>query len=183
MSALADRHRKLAAAFTARVEAVPPDRWNNPSPCPDWTARDVVGHVAGNCGRFLGMVGKELPPGPSMQDDPLGAWISARDALQTALDDPAVATLEYEGAFGKSTLEQSVDGFQNVDLVVHGWDLARAAGLDDRLDPEAVHEVFVRVRPLDDMLRSPGAMGPRLEPPPGADEQTQLLAFLGRRSW
>ena len=183
MSEIAERHRTLAAGFTARVEAVPDDRWSNPSPCPEWTVRDVVGHVAGNCGRFLGMVGKELPPGPSVEDDPLGAWTSARDALQAALDDPAVATLEYEGAFGRSTLEKSVDGFQTIDLVVHGWDLARATGGDERIDPDAVHEVFGRVRPMDDMLRSPGAMGPKLEPPPGADEQTQLLAFLGRRSW
>ncbi|MFP5319015.1 MAG: TIGR03086 family metal-binding protein [Acidimicrobiia bacterium] len=183
MSQIADRHRRLAAGFTARVEAVPPDRWESPSPCPGWTARNLVEHVAGNCGTFLGMVGKELPPGPDPADDPLGAWTSARDALQAALDDPAVATLEYEGAFGRSTLERAVDGFQSLDLIVHGWDLARATGGDERIDPGDVHHLFERVKPLDEVMRQPGAIGAKLEAPEGADEQTQLLAFLGRRSW
>lgn len=183
MSEIAERHRRLAAGFTARVEAVAPDRWEDPSPCPGWTARNLVEHVTGNCGTFLGMVGKELPPGPDPSDDPVGAWASARDALQAALDDPAVATLEYEGVFGRSTLEQAVDGFQSLDLIVHGWDLARATGGDERIDPEDVRDLFERVKPLDDVMRQPGAIGHKLEPPEGADEQTQLLAFLGRRSW
>ena len=183
MSEVAERHRRLAAGFTARVEAVPSDRWQSPSPCPGWTARDVVDHVAGNCGRFLGMVGKEPPPAPAVADDPLRAWVSARDALQAALDDPGVATLEYEGAFGTSTLEKAVDGFQSVDLVVHGWDLARATGGNEHIDPETARELLDHLLPMDGMLRSPGAMGPKLDPPPGADDQARLLAFLGRRCW
>ena len=35
---------------------------------------------------------------------------------------------------------------------------------------------------MDEMLRSPGAMQAKLEPPAGADEQTQLLAFMGRKA-
>jgi hypothetical protein len=31
-------------------------------------------------------------------------------------------------------------------------------------------------------MRGPGAFGPELTPPPGADEQTKLLAFLGREA-
>ena len=29
-------------------------------------------------------------------------------------------------------------------------------------------------------MRGPTVFGPEIEPPPGADRQTQLLAFLGR---
>jgi len=72
--------------------------------------------------------------------------------------------------------------FGFIDLAVHSWDLARAAGLDDRLDPEDVHRTFELVEPMDDMLRTPGVCGPRLDAAPGADEQTRLLAFLGRRA-
>jgi len=64
--------------------------------------------------------------------------------------------------------------------VVHSWDLARATGGDEQLDPAEVHKVFEALRPLGDKLRSPGAFGPAVDPPKGADEQTELLAFLGR---
>ena len=65
-------------------------------------------------------------------------------------------------------------------MLIHTWDLARAAGLDERLDPTEVHRVFETMKPMDEKMRAPGAIGPKLEPPPGADEQTQLLAFMGR---
>ncbi len=180
MTEISDRFRRRAAAFTERVDAVPPDRWESQSPCDDWVARDIVRHMVTNAQRFLGFVDRELPSGPSVDDDPGGAWANARDAIQAGLDDPAVATLEFYGMSGKQTFGQAVDRFGGPDLVVHSWDLARATGLDDRLDPHDVHAILEAMQPMDEMMRGPGAFGPKLEPPPGADEQTRLLAFLGR---
>ncbi|MGH9105332.1 MAG: TIGR03086 family metal-binding protein [Acidimicrobiales bacterium] len=184
MSEIAERFRRLSADFTARVTAVPADRWTNPSPCEGWTARDVAGHLIGNVGFFFNLVGKEPPAGPSGEDDPVEAWLTARDALQSALDDPDAAGPEYDSQAmgGRGTFEQAVDRFGNLDVLVHTWDLARAAGLDERLDPDEVHRAFQAVLPMDAMLRSPGACGPKLEALPGADEQTRFLAFLGRRA-
>ena len=45
MSEEAERFKALASAFTERVEAVPPDRWDSPAPCEGWVARDVVRHL------------------------------------------------------------------------------------------------------------------------------------------
>ena len=177
---VSDRYRKLAEDFTAKVEAVPSDRWESPSPCEGWTARDVVRHMTGNVDYFFGAIGRERPPAPSVDDDPAGAWASARDAMQAALDDPDVAGTEYDGFFGRTTLEASVNQFMCVDLLVHAWDLARAAGIDERLDADEVHQVFEAVQPLDEVLRAPNAFGPKVEAPADADEQTRLLAFLGR---
>ena len=67
------------------------------------------------------------------------------------------------------------------DTLVHTWDLARAIGQDERLDADAVTFSFDALRPNDEAIRGPGSYGPRLDPPPGADEQTRFLAFLGRR--
>ena len=107
-----------------------------------------------------------------------------RAAAKGALDDPEVAGSEYESQAlgGRGTLEQAVDRFGNFDVLVHTWDLARAAGLDERLDPDEVHRAFQAALPMDAMLRSPGVCGPRIDPPAGADEQTRFLAFLGRRA-
>ena len=119
---------------------------------------------------------------PSVEDDPLAAWVAARDATQAALDDPSIASREYEGFVGKSTFEKGVEQFICTDLIVHGWDLARAAGLDERIDPQDLADVRAAMAPMGDALRSPRAFGPEIEVPAEADEQTKLLAFLGRRA-
>ncbi|HLI73723.1 MAG TPA: hypothetical protein VKU86_07570, partial [Acidimicrobiales bacterium] len=86
-----------------------------------------------------------------------------------------------DGITGRSTFEAAVGRFLCMDLVVHGWDLARSAGLDERIAPEDVGRVRKQAEEFGDALRSPGAFGPVVDAPNGADEQAQLLAFLGRR--
>lgn len=182
MSHVADRYRKLAAGMEERIAAVPEDRWSNQSPCEDWTARDVVRHLVDTPPMFFGFVGQDAPTGgPSVDEDPVGAFTNVRDAVQAALDDPTVADRPFEGMFGPSTFAKSVDQFLCADLVVHAWDLARATGQDERLDPDEVHAVFEALQPMDDAMRGPGAFGPKIEPPAGADEQTRFLCFLGRK--
>jgi TIGR03086 family protein len=182
MSAVADRYRKLADQMQARIAAVPADLWSSPSPCEDWTARDVVKHLVETPAMFFGMIDQPAPSGgPSVEDDPLGAFVHVRQATEAALDDPAVAERGFDGFMGHSTFEQAIDRFQSADLVIHQWDLARAVGQDETLDSGEVHGLFEAMKPMDKMLRSPGAFGPKVEPPAGADEQTQLLCFLGRR--
>jgi uncharacterized protein (TIGR03086 family) len=66
------------------------------------------------------------------------------------------------------------------DLVVHGWDLARAIGADERIDAELVEACATWFAPMEEAYRSAGAIGPRVETPPGADPQTRLLAVFGR---
>ena len=177
----ADRYRRRAEVFTARVEAVPDDGWSNPTPCEGWTVAELVAHVAEAAGLFLGLVDREAPAGPSAADDPVGAWKASRDAIQAGLDDPEIAGLTYEGEMGQATFAMAIDRFASSDLVIHTWDLARATRQDERLDPDDVHEIFEAMKPADEMLRQPGAFGPKIEPPEGADEQTRFLAFLGRR--
>jgi uncharacterized protein (TIGR03086 family) len=181
MSEIADRYRRRAAGLTSRVAAVRNDRWSAPAPCEGWTARDVVGHLADGADMFLERVGRAVPRDGAAEPDPVALWAATRDTTQAALDDPEVAATEYDSPMGRSTFERGVDQFVSFDVLVHTWDLARATGGDERLDPRDVHEVFEAARPIDDMLRTPGVCGPKIDPPPAADEQTQLLAFLGRR--
>src|SRR4051794_37983418 len=129
METIVERYDRLASAFAAKIEAVPPDRWDAPSPCEGWTARDVVRHVSETPGLFLGFVGHELGDLPG---DPAAGFATARRRVRSALLDPAIATAEYEGFMGRMTFAEGTDRFINFDLVVHAWDLARAAGLDDR---------------------------------------------------
>jgi uncharacterized protein (TIGR03086 family) len=119
---------------------------------------------------------------PSVDDDAIAAWSAARDGLQRALDDPAIATKEYDGFAGHSTFEKGVDQFICTDLIVHRWDIARATGLDEHIDPQDIADVREKMAPMEHLLRSPRAFGPEVEVPASADEQAKFLAYLGRRA-
>ena len=67
------------------------------------------------------------------------------------------------------------------DVLIHTWDIARATGVDETLDADEVHRMLVGIEPYDEMLRSSGQYGPRVAVPDDADEQTRLLAFIGRQ--
>jgi hypothetical protein len=63
---------------------------------------------------------------------------------------------------------------------VHGWDLSRAAGLDERIDPAELDRLWESVEAFGDQIRSESAFGPPVNVPAGASEQDKLLAHLGR---
>lgn len=182
-AAVADRHRTLAEAFGATIAAVPADRWESPSPCVKWTARDVVRHLVDVQSTFLRLVGRELGEVPSVDDDPAAAWRAASAVMQAELDDPVRAAAEFSGYVGRSTLAEAVDRFVCFDLVIHRWDLARAVGLDVRLPPAEVPRLQTVAEDFGVAIRDHGVCGAALTPPAGADEQTRLLAYLGRQAW
>ena len=179
---IADEHRRIAGQFTTTVEGVPPTAWDNPAPVEGWVARDVVRHLVEWFPAFLdGATGITLPAGPSVDDDPAGAWRTQTDAVQALLDDQATAEREYDlPHIGRMPLEQAVDMIYTADVFMHRWDLARATGQDETLDPEKCAEMLAGMLPMDDVLRQSGQYGPRVAVPDDADVQTKLLAFIGR---
>jgi uncharacterized protein (TIGR03086 family) len=114
--------------------------------------------------------------------DPNAAFAAASAAVQADLDDPERRVAGFEGFAGPTTFEEAVDRFLSFDLVVHGWDLAKATGQEAHIPDEDVAGALDSAKAFGPALRSPGVMGPELEAPPDADEQTKLLAFLGRQA-
>jgi hypothetical protein len=111
MSGRSDRYRRLAQAVTDKIRSVPEERSPNASPCPGWTARDVVRHLVPTQGMFAGFVGLTLEPGPDVDADPLGAWTAASTQLQAHLDVPETADRQFQGFSGATTLAEAVDRF------------------------------------------------------------------------
>ncbi len=178
MGEISERYRRVAGRFTQRAGAVPDGAWENPAPCDGWLARDVVRHMVE---WVPGVLGLDVPDGPSVDDDPAGAWKVVSDTIQARLDDPEAAAKERDIRPGRFSFENAVDMFVTGDVLVHTWDLARATGQDESLDADEVHRMFVGMEPMDDVLRKSGHFGPRVEVPADADEQTKLIAFTGRR--
>jgi len=157
---------------------VSPDDWSNQSPCEEWTARQLVDHVVDVHGMMLKPLDRTLSDRP---DDPLGAFQSARADLEAVLDDPALAGTEYDGQFGTTKVEDTIDRFMGFDLVVHGWDLARATGQDETIDPVEVDRTWDAAQALGENMRKYGVTGPEVDVPPDASKQDRLLGLLGRQ--
>lgn len=182
MNAVQERYRQVAAGFDAVVRAVGRDSWHAQSPCEGWNARDVVAHVVeghrGVIARVRG--GQSKPMGAG--EDPAKAWEDASSAMGAITADAEALEREIEGPVGRMPAEQVIGRFVTMDLLVHTWDLARAVGADERLDEAAVRHAYEGLKPVDTMIRQPNVFGPKLEPPEGADLQTEFLYFLGRRA-
>jgi uncharacterized protein (TIGR03086 family) len=177
-----DRFELVAAGFDQRVRAVPAGGWDAQSPCEEWKARDVVAHVVGNYRSIAAQAtgGESRPMGPD--EDPVEAWTEACDRMRGLSKDPEMLHVTVDGPTGPTPFEQILGALVAMDTHIHTWDLARAVGGDERLDDNVVRFAQGMLEPMDEMIRRPGVFGPKLEPPSGADEQTRLLYFLGRRA-
>lgn len=182
MSEVSDRYARVAQGFAARLDQCRPDELEGPSPCAEWTGRDVASHVVHVHRRVLAVLDGGEAEEPAETEDLVLALRHASEAVNAALVDPARATRTVSGIFGEQPFEQLVGRLLCADTLVHSWDLARATGQDDRLDVDAVVKALEFLMPIDEAIRRPGGFGPKLDAPPDADVQTQLLAFTGRRA-
>lgn len=182
MTDIADRYRTLADAFEAKVVAVRPEEWSNPTPCSEWTVRELVGHVVDVHGMMLKPLPTARREAPSVDDDPVAAFRSARADLQRVLDDPATADTEYDGMFGRTKVSATVDQFMGFDLVVHGWDLARATGQDETIDDAEIERIAAFVERLGTTtMQENGVTGPEVPVPDDAPARDRVLGQLGRQ--
>jgi uncharacterized protein (TIGR03086 family) len=173
---LIDRYGEAAARFTARLDAVGDDQWSNPTPCTDWDVRQLVDHVIDIQRQIPEGLGTSVNDGADAQE----RWTGVREAALAAIRQPGVLDRTMPGRSGEVPVEMALIPRLS-DLIVHTWDLARATGGDERLDPDTAAIVLERLKPNDEILRSTGTFGPKVDAPPGADAGVELLCFTGRR--
>ena len=179
-------HDRALASTRRYVAGVAADQWDLPTPCEGWTVRELVNHVvSGNYwagelarGRTIAEVGDRLDD-DVLGEDPLAAYDdSARDA-SSAFREPGAMERPCAVSYGPVPGEVYA-GHRFIDVLVHGWDVAKATGQDTTLDPELVEACWAVVEPQRNLLVGSGAFGTARDAPPGADRQTALLALLGR---
>jgi hypothetical protein len=119
------------------------------------------GHIVVMHGAMLQPLGRDLSPAPSIDVDPLAAFRAARADVEALLDDPVSANVEAETPAGHMSIGEHIDRVLSTDLVLHGWDLARATGQDDTIDPYEVERIWPTVQDIPDELRTPVAFRPR----------------------
>jgi uncharacterized protein (TIGR03086 family) len=180
-------HARATAEFDRRVKAIGADQWHQPTPCSDWDVRTLVNHLVYENhwtrplldGATIEEIGDRFE-GNLLGDEPKAAWEASAKEATAAVGRAGAMERTVHVSYGDIPGEEYA--FQLfTDLLIHGWDLARGIGSDDSLDPELVEACYERIKPQEDMLKSSGLYGPKVEPPRDADRQTQLLAVVGRR--
>ncbi|MEU4310957.1 TIGR03086 family metal-binding protein [Nocardia sp. NPDC024068] len=179
---LADLER-ASRAVVDLITAVRPDQWAAPTPCTEWSVRDLVDHLVGSNLMFLAIFGERPMPERGtdiLGDDPLAAYTASASALEAAFARPGILEETYQGPLGEATGVDRLQ-FRVTDLLAHGWDLSRALGVPDRL-PEDLAEAalaFSRTQ-LPDGSSRPGRFAAAQPVPAGATAVERLVAFLGR---
>ncbi|MFF3557188.1 TIGR03086 family metal-binding protein [Streptomyces tsukubensis] len=189
MSTLIARHSAALALFTERVHAVRPDQWGEPTPCTEWSVRDLVNHLTAEQlwvpdlvtdGATIAEVG-DAYEGDVLGGDPRAAWDAAARAARRAFAAPGALERTVALSYGE-TPAPAYCAQMTTDAVVHAWDLSRAIGAPERLPDDLVAFALDEVTPYAAQLSQTGLFAPPVEPPPGDSHQARLLALLGRRA-
>ena len=172
--------------FGRRVHGVKDERWSAPTPCTGWDVRTLVNHLVYELrwavplfeGQTIAEVGDRFD-GDLLGHNPVAAWdAAARGALAAVITEDAMdqtVHLSFGDFPGSEYTRQLV-----ADLLIHGWDLARATGQEEQLDPELVGAVAEWFPGVESLYRDSGVIAEPPEVPDDADPQTRLLAAFGR---
>ena len=192
MTVTVQDYRRAQDGFEAVLAAVPAGGWDTTSACSGWTIRDVIGHTI--WGQELvghlalgeqfhdrtGAPGAERP-GEMVDDDVLARWRAARDETAAVLTDQSLerpAPPQFVAAHPGAVLADFLT-ILVLDYLAHTWDVGHPLGIEVSLPDDLLARTLPVAREV--VVRRPGLFGPELTAPPGADDQTRWLAFLGRR--
>ena len=167
-----------ADRFSAVVDQVAPDQWSSQSPCEKWTAADVVDHVIDTQRDFLAR--HRIEAGPRPEGAPAVLWNEHLRAVRSALADGEVLDTGFGGFFGPTTIGATLADFYGFDMVVHRWDLARAAGSDSEFTTAEMDLMESSIDGFGEHLYAEGICAPAVPTPADASRQERLLARLGR---
>lgn len=177
--------RALALAERA-VAHVTEEHLTAPTPCAEWTLRELLVHMTGNNNGFADAAeGKPADPdvwaGRLVVDDLLGEYVKSSERVRAAFGVPGVLErrLEVHG-FGSYPAVVAI-GMHFVDYLTHGWDVAKAVGAPDKLDEDLCAAVLEMGKRWPAASWGPEApFGERVAVAADASAQDRMLGFLGR---
>jgi uncharacterized protein (TIGR03086 family) len=180
---------RTAAAATDRVIAgIGPARWSAPTPCPAWNVADLADHVITGNRRFASALRGEPAPAPGDRGDGdsdgatdrLAAYRRSIDKLYEAFAAPGALERIVDVPFGQVPGAVALH-LRVVELVVHGWDLARATDQRIQVPDEVVRaELAFTQRSLAQYPPDRMPFGPPRPAGEGASPLDELVALLGR---
>ena len=178
---------RATAQVTPLIESITPADLDRPTPCSDWSVRDLLSHLVAVEDRIVHIAGGGRPfEVPSMVDGIADdawtqAWVSRLAPLSAALADDAVLERIFQHPAGPMRGTAAI-GVYASEFAVHAWDLARALGREADLDQEVAAAV---VGPITAALPAEPRggvipFGPVVEVPGDAPAYARLVGWVGR---
>src|SRR5690348_13522575 len=127
---IVEAHRRTVEAWQAKVDAVNDDQWSNPTPCTEWSVRDLVNHVVGEelwmvpllQGSTIAEVGDRFD-GDVLGDDPVGTARAASSEALRVSDEKLPSGGKVSLSYGEEDAAEYAWQLA-ADHLIHGWDLA-----------------------------------------------------------
>jgi uncharacterized protein (TIGR03086 family) len=187
---LVDRAVHATADAFALIDDV---GWTAQSRCANWSVRQVGNHLVGGITLLARILDGEPVEAAEIDAqrqadterlgvDPAGALRRIGGRLVTVLG--SQETLDRRFALPVPDITgQAIANIALLESLVHGWDVAAAANVPYKPDPEIVAAVrdFASVT-VTDQFRERGTFGPAVPTPPDADAFTATLGHLGRHA-
>lgn len=168
------------------VHEVTEQQWDDPTPCAEWTVRDLVNHLVGEHlwaphllgGATIDEIGDRFD-GDVTGNDPVAAWEEAGRASYAAFHRKGGLSGEVHASTRKMPAEEYA-WQMTLDLAVHGWDLAHGLGVRSRMRDELADAAYERAAPDAERWQGAGVIGPPVPVPDDVVPQDRLVALLGR---
>lgn len=174
-----DLYRRAAARAGDIAAGVEASQLGDPTPCSSWNVQDLLDHLTGGTEYLLAAL-EQRQPAPRQSTtaadyrDGVAAVLDGLTA-PSALERMCMSPLGFEWP-----VRDAVAG-TFMDVLIHTFDLARATGQDERLDPELVEACMGMFLPeMPERGRQAGIVGPAVPVSPDATPQDVLLAAMGR---
>jgi uncharacterized protein (TIGR03086 family) len=167
------------------VRTVPDGDLEAPTPCPDYTIGDLLDHINGLSVAFT-MAALKTPLEGTGSGDAARLPEDFRESIPARLTELAQAWRSpsaWEGmtAAGGVDLPGEVAAAVALDeIVLHGWDLARATGQDFDVDPDLLQVVYGFVSSIGPDDRDGSLFGAAVEVGPDAPLLDRVVGLSGR---
>ena len=172
------------------VSGIDANELGHPTPCPKYDVAALVDHLV-EAGHRAAALGRGQAP-PSGDESPHVELFDAPGQLRSAAEQAAQAwgdnsslSLRHTMPWGEEYTGVTLVDMYLAELAAHAWDLARATGQLDKLDPSlawpALEGARAMIKPQYRNMVEPGApFGAEVSPPSDADDWERLAAFMGR---
>ena len=176
------------AELQLRIDLVGPSQLSDPTPCEGWNVVQLLEHCVGGARMSTTLLGggtrehaSACFTGDILSDSPASDFATAAAAEFAAYGNASLEAMVPHPAMDMPVSQ--VLSFRITDYVLHAWDLARAIGADETLNPELVAAVWTGLQPMVPMIAHIGVFG--TGPSGTLDESTalqlRLLDLTGRR--
>ncbi len=182
-----ENYRRSLDVMDSAIRGADSGRWDEQSPCEDWTARQVAGHAITFIRNVVALAGDGAPPdfhaaidfAAAAGDDPLVTWLDTRALVEAQLltRPDRLATVRMTPLGVEMPIAKLLT-FQGMDPVVHGWDIGATMGTTINIPEDLAEQYLAQFSPVADQIRAGGLLGPARTG--GRTASERLLDFCGR---